>query len=402
MYFEFSTCELTDALIKLEPFVYDRYKDSEEYDGDITSGFLYPYDDKVTFEITDGIATAFVYACGIKYRMPIKVTTGIRDASFCIRFCDLLDEVQRLKYERLVFEEILFYGFSVYDKASGDKLFKIRAYSTAWQEETSKEAFTVSITFDKNYLIETLKQHYPYSEDNGAESYGQNDYIWLYIKDKVCNVLSTNDRFHLFTKSSVNIEGEHLLTIPSGFVRKGINILEGINDDIIQLNYNKEFIQFLFGPTEVILKQKRDNNTKFGEVIQRIFSFQGQDTFKVVLLKSSFTAALRRAASIYASSNDCVQLDFMPEQLKVSYKDVDHKCGMTEIISADCNDKFTIKAFVMGLLAVLNDITSHSVKLLYPKGPFLFIFAENEDFESNVLRFVSLRVIDNEYEKLYI
>lgn len=42
MYFEFSTCELTDALIKLEPFVYDRYKDSEEYDGDITSGFYIP------------------------------------------------------------------------------------------------------------------------------------------------------------------------------------------------------------------------------------------------------------------------------------------------------------------------------------------------------------------------
>lgn len=406
MIFEFASSELEDVMRQLEPFVCEYRKNGYQYGSDESEEADYRdnilKDAKVRFDIKGGFAFLSVNEYGIRYEMAVKVKSEVKDFSYSTLFSDLLDALLRYnKHEHLIFKEVIFYGFSVSDQTSGDWLFNIRAYSTVWEKQTSKESFPVSITFEKKILIDVLKHHYLFCHDSDSSYEWDNSHIWLFIKDNVCRTMSA-DRVGLITRHYVDIEGEHVLTIPSGLVRKGINIFEDIIGDTIQLSYNEKYIRPLIGPSELLFKRRIDNKVKFENIIKNIGVSLLPDAYKVVLLKNSFSNALKRATSLFPYSDDeFVQLDFMPEQLKVSYKDEYHKCSMGENISADCANTFTIKALGKTLLSVLDDISTQSVTLLYPKDRYLFFFSE-EETHSDVLRFVSLKIIDKESNRFYV
>ena len=156
MIFEFASSELEDVMRQLEPFVCEYRKNGYQYGSDESEEADYRdnilKDAKVRFDIKCGFAFLSVNEYGIRYEMAVKVKSEVKDFSCSTLFSDLLDALLRYnKHEHLIFKEVIFYGFSVSDQTSGDWLFNIRAYSTVWEKQTSKESFPVSITFEKKF-----------------------------------------------------------------------------------------------------------------------------------------------------------------------------------------------------------------------------------------------------------
>ncbi len=378
MLFSVLSNDLDDALELLKPIPKRiKKKDTEEevYQPEFS------YEDKLTFELHKDTISLLVSCDGVRVRKEISALVKEINVRFCVSFFDLYRYV-RSDNRILVFEEIRFFGFNVYDQKYRDYNFDIEAFSARTQKKMisnlSDFSFNETVTLEKDFLLNTFSD---------ISVYGNHDSKIVYqINDGKC-IVAAYDRVSMGLYRYPTIKKKkYLFFIPNKLASDGLLIIEKIENSSISLYYNKEYLYIFGEDISIELEQSNDFNAELIERVLSVHDITGHFTVR----KKSFEDFLKKADILNEQVPNLI-IHGLDEYITIHCYDYIEETGIHEIALADnCVGDLYLDFSRKTFVKFMKLIQTENIQFFLAKNGLIYVLSENEDIKGDILRILSM------------
>lgn len=393
--FKINKWDLVNALEFLKPFIVEKDDESEMI---LPQPYFY---DKVTFLLYKTHAFLSVITKeGAWIERTCDIESNVEEEAFCIPLTRLLLQVDKYHAQNYTFIEDRFFGFSVGDSESGRLLFEVDAHSI------SKHPSIHPKFHYKNYyefeglefdtLIKVLKEFPKYTTDWGLRPYAE--YIWFYIYDGTCRVVACSGsqmRQEIFPTEAKF----HKFSLLGKFAGRVLDNIVDHEDYYAcdQIGYGNGCICFY----------KISSNGRYEEIIELPACKTELPSLERTLLKRNIKyrsyvnlkdlQSALRTINVMDYKEDYVLMHFFNNHVNLYHGDSFSENRFFLYIDAYGYGEYTVKLHKKILEAVLEEIHTDDVRLLFVDDNLLYINNVDEEPFGNVIRILwTIKLQDND------